>query len=126
MLTFYKYCVLVELSLEWPWVYLQYPGELTDGGEENHLEMVFSSGGGNMMSENEIASKFPIHRKIKTSEMSAGYSDLFKNIFVMEKKTPTPGTCFTWAGYHYKTFDGRVIRYKNTLILKYYKLVERY
>lgn len=85
---------------------------LTESVEENsYPEMVFSSGSGQIVSEHEIASKFPMHRKIKTSDMSAGYSDLFKNLFVMEKKTPTPGTCFTWAGYHYKTFDGRVIRY---------------
>lgn len=84
---------------------------MAEGREEhNHLEMIFSGKNNNFMSENEIASKFPIHRKIKTAELSSRYNELFKNLIVLEKKTPTSGRCFTWAGYHYKTFDGRVIR----------------
>lgn len=26
----------------------------------------------------------------------------------VEEKLPKPGTCFTWAGSHYKTFDGTI------------------
>lgn len=64
-------------------------------------------------------------KKYKTSDLSVGYSDLLNSLFILEEKTPTPGVCFTWAGSHYRTFDGRIIRlgclmfcYRITLSLK--------
>lgn len=36
---------------------------------------------------------------------------VYKNTEVVEeKKLPEPSSCFTWGGYHYKTFDGKVFR----------------
>ncbi|XP_056642321.1 hemocytin [Diorhabda sublineata] len=32
---------------------------------------------------------------------------------IIEQKLPTPGTCFTWGGSHYKTFDNRVFSFKS-------------
>lgn len=29
---------------------------------------------------------------------------------VVEQRLPKPGTCFSWGGGHYKTFDDRVYR----------------
>jgi hypothetical protein len=30
---------------------------------------------------------------------------------VLESKKSVPGTCFTYGGSHYKTFDGKLFRY---------------
>lgn len=32
-------------------------------------------------------------------------------IVVIQDRTPKGGTCLTWAGVHYKTFDGKIYRY---------------
>lgn len=82
------------------------------GGEQEHsdLELVFNHKPGvSMMNETQLVSKYRAH-KVKLPGLPGGYSDLINNVFVLEKKTPTAGTCVSWAGYHYRTFDGRVIR----------------
>ncbi|CAH0555066.1 unnamed protein product [Brassicogethes aeneus] len=33
-------------------------------------------------------------------------------ILLLEKKLPKPGTCFSWGGSHYKTFDGKIFRFE--------------
>lgn len=31
---------------------------------------------------------------------------------IVEDYSPKGGTCLTWAGVHYKTFDGKIYRYE--------------
>lgn len=85
---------------------------LLTGGEQEHseVELVFGNKpGGSVLSETEVVSNYRAH-KVKYPGLPGGYSDLINNVFVLEKKTPTAGSCVSWAGYHYRTFDGRVIR----------------
>lgn len=47
-----------------------------------------------------------------SSEGSGKYGggNVKKPIIVVQDMTPKGGSCLTWAGLHYKTFDGKIYR----------------
>lgn len=78
------------------------------------MGFVFSPG----MSESDIREKNVSVKKYRTTDLSPSYSDLVNSLYVLEEKTPTPGVCFSWGGSHYRTFDGRIIRFD--YLISYY------
>lgn len=39
------------------------------------------------------------------------FNPLENNMLFIEEKKPTPKTCFTWNGVHYKTFDDGIFTF---------------
>lgn len=86
---------------------------------ENTIETFYETVNNNLNMEN-IASSFTVNNNPATNTWPMRLSPSLnlttsingvKPVSMVESLLPQPGTCFTWGGAHYKTFDGQVFSF---------------
>ncbi|XP_068629642.1 hemocytin [Battus philenor] len=74
---------------------------------------ISSSKHGIKLPQNGTTSESEIHLLESTTFGSGKYNPVSNQIVIVQDLTPKGGSCLTWAGVHYKTFDGKIYSFQS-------------